>query len=144
MISLGNIALSLKDRVYVFKVRLQCLFFTLRILKTIQWHIHAGLWSLVNCWREALTWHYIRCSWILIRMGVGLTAGLGLDGDRCIRVIPWQWWKLNQQKIQKNEPIENLHLWFSECRQKWNISIGHYAKIKKWLQFLKYESYRKN
>ena len=23
------------------------------ILKKIQWHIHAGLWSLVNCWREA-------------------------------------------------------------------------------------------
>ena len=32
------------------------------ILKKIQWHIHAGLWSLVNCWREALTRHYIRCS----------------------------------------------------------------------------------
>ena len=30
--------------------------------KTIQWHIHAGSWSLVNCWREALTRHYIRCS----------------------------------------------------------------------------------
>ena len=29
MMSLGNIALSLKDRLYVFKVRLQCLFFTL-------------------------------------------------------------------------------------------------------------------
>ena len=32
MTSLGNIALSLKDRVYVFKVRLQCLFFTLLLL----------------------------------------------------------------------------------------------------------------
>ena len=32
------------------------------ILKTIQWHIHAGSWSLVNYWREALTRHYIRCS----------------------------------------------------------------------------------
>ena len=32
MISLGNIALSLKDRVCVFKVRLQCLFFTLLLL----------------------------------------------------------------------------------------------------------------
>ena len=32
------------------------------ILKTIQWHIHAGSWSLVNCWQEALTRHYIRCS----------------------------------------------------------------------------------
>ena len=32
------------------------------ILKKIQWHIHAGSWSLVNCWREALMRHYIRCS----------------------------------------------------------------------------------
>ena len=32
MTSLGNIALSLKDRVYVFKVRLHCLFFTLLLL----------------------------------------------------------------------------------------------------------------
>ena len=32
MTSLGNIALSLKDRVYVFEVRLQCLFFTLLLL----------------------------------------------------------------------------------------------------------------
>ena len=37
------------------------------ILKKIQWHIHAGSWSLVNCWWEALTRHYIRCSWILMR-----------------------------------------------------------------------------
>ena len=31
---------------------------------------------------------YIGCSWILMRAAVGLTDGLGLDGDRCIRVIP--------------------------------------------------------
>ena len=42
------------------------------ILKNIQWHIHAGSWSLVNCWREALTRYYIRCSWILMRAAVGL------------------------------------------------------------------------
>ena len=58
------------------------------ILRMIQWHIHAGLWSLVNCWREALTRHYIRCSWILMNAAVGLMDGLGLDGDRCICVIP--------------------------------------------------------
>ena len=58
------------------------------IPKKIQWHIHAGPWSLVNWWREALMRHYIRCSWILMRAAVGLTDGLGLDGDRCIRVIP--------------------------------------------------------
>ena len=58
------------------------------IIKKIQWHIHAGLWSLVNCWREALTRHYIRCSWILMNAAVGLMDGLGLDGDRYIRMIP--------------------------------------------------------
>ena len=30
--------------------------------KTIQWHIHAGSWSLVNCWREGSTLPYIGCS----------------------------------------------------------------------------------
>ena len=69
------------------------------ILKKIQWHIHAGSWSLVNCWREALTRHYIRCSWILMRVAVGLMDGLSLDSDRCIRVIPRQWWNQNCIKI---------------------------------------------
>ena len=32
--------------------------------------------------------HYIRCSGILMNAAVGLMDGLGLDGDRCIRVIP--------------------------------------------------------
>ena len=36
MTSLGNIALSLKDRLYVFKVRLQCLFFTLLLLLRLE------------------------------------------------------------------------------------------------------------
>ena len=62
------------------------------IPKKIQWHIHAGSWSLVNCWREAFMRPYIRCSWILIRAAVGLTDGLGLDCDRCIRVISRQHW----------------------------------------------------
>ena len=30
--------------------------------KTIQWHIHAGSWSLVNCWREGSTLPYKGCS----------------------------------------------------------------------------------
>ena len=60
------------------------------ILRRYKWHIHAGSWSFVNCWREALTRHYIRCSWILMNAAVGLMDGLGLDGDRCIRVIPWR------------------------------------------------------
>ena len=42
------------------------------ILKKIQWHIHAGPWSLVNCWQESFMRHYIRCSWILMRVAVGL------------------------------------------------------------------------
>ena len=48
------------------------------------------LWSLVNCWREGSTLPYKGCSWILMTLAVGLTDGLGLDGDRCIRVIPRQ------------------------------------------------------
>ena len=58
------------------------------ILGMIQWHIHAGSWALVNCWREALTRHYIRCPWILMNEAVTLMDGLGLDSDWCIRMIP--------------------------------------------------------
>ena len=54
------------------------------ILKKIQWHIHTGLWSLVNWWRKALMRHYIRCSWILMTLAVGLMDGLSLDSNRCI------------------------------------------------------------
>ena len=53
------------------------------ILKTIQWHIHAGPWSLVNWWCKALTRHYIRCSWILMRVAVSL-----MEWPR-----PW-WWSV--------------------------------------------------
>ena len=58
------------------------------IPKKIQWHIHAGLWSLVNCWWEWLMLPYIGCSWILMTVAVGLKDGLGLEGDRCICMIP--------------------------------------------------------
>ena len=43
----------------------------------------------------------------------------------------------------KTEPMENSHLWLSECQWKWNISIGHYGKIEKWPPFHKYRSYGK-
>ena len=49
------------------------------ILTKIQWHIHAGSWSLVNCWWEVLMRHYIRCSWILMRVAVSLIEW------------PWPW-----------------------------------------------------
>ena len=32
------------------------------ILGRYKWHIHAGSWSLVNCWREGKTLPYIGCS----------------------------------------------------------------------------------
>ena len=53
------------------------------ILKKIQWHIHAGPWSLVNCWCKVLMRHYIRYSWILMRVAVGL-----MEWPR-----PW-WWSV--------------------------------------------------
>ena len=53
------------------------------IPKKIQWHIHAGPWSLVNWWRKVLMRHYIRCSWILMRAAVGL-----MEWPR-----PW-WWSV--------------------------------------------------
>ena len=46
--------------------------------KTIQWHIHAGSWSLVNCWREGKTLPYKGCSWILMNAAVGHMDGSAL------------------------------------------------------------------
>ena len=55
---------KLQDVIFVARLRRKawCLDTRGFILKKIQWHIHAGSWSLVNSWREALTRHYIRCS----------------------------------------------------------------------------------
>ena len=60
-----------------------CLYTRGFIPKKIQWHIHAGPWSLVNWWCEALMRHYIRCSWILMTAAVGL-----MEWPR-----PW-WWSV--------------------------------------------------
>ena len=46
--------------------------------RSIQWHIHAGSWSLVNCWREGKTLPYIGCSWILMNAAVGHMNGSAL------------------------------------------------------------------
>ena len=40
-------------------------------------------------------------------------------------------------------PQQSLGLWLSGCQQKWNISVSHYEKIKKWPPFHKYQSYGK-
>ena len=71
------------------------------IPKKIQWHIHAGPWSLVNWWHEALTRHYIRCSWILMWAAVSL-----VDWPR-----PW-WWSV----YPRNTPT--LPFW--DWRPLWN------------------------
>ena len=46
--------------------------------RSIQWHIHAGSWSLVNWWREGKTLPYIGCSWILMNAAVGHMDGSAL------------------------------------------------------------------
>ena len=37
------------------------------------------------------------------------------------------------EKFQITDPTQSLGLRFSECQQKWNITISHYEKIEKWL-----------
>ena len=68
----GKISLKLLHLVARWWRKAWCLDTRGFILKKIQWHIHTGLWSLVNCWHEVLMRHYIRCSWILMRAAVGL------------------------------------------------------------------------
>ena len=98
------------------------------ILKKIQWHIHAGSWSLVNCWREALTRHYIRCSWILMNAAVGLMDGLSLDGDQCIRVIPrhlrLSWCHLIQHGYKSTEDLGmNTHMCWTSSTSSWSYLL---------------------
>ena len=61
------------------------------ILKTIQWHMHTGSWLLVNCWREGSYESLYNMLMNVNEVAVSLEDGLGLDGDRCIRVIPRQY-----------------------------------------------------
>ena len=58
------------------------------ILKKIQWHIHLGSWSLVNCLAGSLYEALYQVLMNINEAAVGLTDGLGLDGDQFIRVIP--------------------------------------------------------
>ena len=60
------------------------------IPRKIQQHIHTGWWSLVNWWRKVLMRHYIRGSWILMRMAVGLMDGTALTVISVSNVIPRQ------------------------------------------------------
>ena len=48
------------------------------ILRRYKWHIHAGSWSLVNCWQEGKTLPYKGCSWILMNAAVGHMDGSAL------------------------------------------------------------------
>ena len=47
------------------------------------------------------------------------------------------------EKFQITDSPQSLVLQFSECQQKWNISICHYEKIEKWPPFHKYALYGK-
>ena len=85
------------------------------ILKKIQWHIHAGSWSLVNCWHEVLTRHYIRCSWILMRATVGLMEW------------PWPWWWLVYLRDTSTSPFHRERRGFAcmqrNCYQKYTMVL---------------------
>ena len=50
--------------------------------------MHTGPWSLVNCWREGSYEALYNMLMNINEVAVGLEECLGLDGDRCIRVIP--------------------------------------------------------
>ena len=82
-----------------------------------------------------LTRHYIRCSWILMRVAVGLMEW------------PQPWWWL---VYPRDTPTENwidgkfvsLDFWVQKghhakmCRRKQNITIGHYEKLKNGCHFV--------
>ena len=58
------------------------------ILRRYKWHIHAGSWSLVNCLAGSLDEALYRVLMNINECGCRPYGWLGLDGNRCIRVIP--------------------------------------------------------
>ena len=58
------------------------------IPKKIQWHIHEDSWSIVNCLVGSLYEALYKVLMNINEAAVCFMDGLGLDGDRCIRVIP--------------------------------------------------------
>ena len=58
------------------------------ILRRYKWHIHAGSWSLVNCLAGSLDKALYRVLMNINECGCRPYGWLGLDGNRCIRVIP--------------------------------------------------------
>ena len=58
------------------------------ILRQYKWHIHAGSWSLVNCLAGSLDEALYRVLMNINECGCRPYGWLGLDGNRCIRVIP--------------------------------------------------------
>ena len=73
--------------------------------RSIQWHIHAGSWSLVNWWREGKTLPYIGCSWILMNAAVGHMNGSAL---MVIGVSAWY-----PDNLEKGRLIRRIreHIW---------------------------------
>ena len=60
------------------------------ILRRYKWHIHAGSWSLVNCLAGSLDEALYRVLMNINECSCRPYGWLGLDGNRCIRVIPRQ------------------------------------------------------
>ena len=58
------------------------------ILRRYRWHIHAGSWSLVNCFAGSLDEALYRVLMNINECGCRPYGWLGLDGNRCIHVIP--------------------------------------------------------
>ena len=55
------------------------------IPKVIQWHIHTGSWSIVNCWWEGSYEALYKRLMNINEMAIGLMQWLGLDSNWCMR-----------------------------------------------------------
>ena len=70
------------------------------ILRRYKWHIHAGSWSLVNCWREGSTLPYKGCSWILMNAAVG-----HMDGSALMVIGVSAWYPDNYEELWSRDHL---------------------------------------
>ena len=88
----SNILLRNKSELppcHAIKYKAWCIFDTwIFIPKTIQWHIHTGSWSIVNCWQEGPYEALYKRLMNINEMAIGLMQWLGLDGNRCMHDTP--------------------------------------------------------
>ena len=107
------------------------------------------LWLLYyyNIFMAVMFCHVKRNTILFNLLLVGDSKSVNGNGISALAIVKKGHNFINIDHMEKSQitapPPQSLGLRFSKCRWIWNISIGHYKKIEKWLPFHKYRSYGK-